>query len=96
MEKNLKKFSSCSKITLLMSLSIFLTCTCTKEYPWERLNERALTLWKQGRYSEAAKVAEEALGAAEKTFGPDHPRVAAPLNNLATFYNSQGKTARLF
>ena len=43
-------------------------------------------LEKQGRYSEAAEVAEEALAVAEKTLGPEHPDVAASLNNLAGIY----------
>ncbi|UCE73013.1 MAG: tetratricopeptide repeat protein, partial [Methanomassiliicoccales archaeon] len=58
---------------------------------WKKLNTKVLTLYQQGRYSEAAKVAEEALSVAEKTFGPDHPAVAISLNNLAGLYDSQGR-----
>ena len=82
-----------SKIMLMIFLSIFLTCTCAKEDPWKRLNEQAASLYQQGHYAEGAKVAEEALGVAERTFGPDHPNVATSLNDLALLYYSQGKYA---
>ncbi len=93
MRKTLKICSPDSKITLLILLSVLLVVACTKEYQWKRLNEQAFTLYQQGRYSEAAKVAEEALGVAERNFGPDHPHVAQSLNNLAGIYRAQGKYA---
>ncbi|KPL16079.1 MAG: hypothetical protein AMJ92_13165, partial [candidate division Zixibacteria bacterium SM23_81] len=58
---------------------------------WKELYSKIVTLHQQGRYGEAAKVAEEALTVAEKTFGPNHPYVATSLNNLAGLYQAQGK-----
>ncbi|MCK5254610.1 MAG: tetratricopeptide repeat protein, partial [Deltaproteobacteria bacterium] len=92
MEKALKTHSSCLKIILMMLFGIFFIITCakkdhlstrTKEDQLNELNHKAVILFEQGRYSEAAKVAEEALAVAEKTLGPDHPDVATSLNNLA-------------
>ncbi|MFX0199094.1 MAG: tetratricopeptide repeat protein [Candidatus Hodarchaeota archaeon] len=50
-------------------------------------------LYQQGRYSEAVAMAREALKAAENTFGPNHPNMAASLNNLAFLQQAQGKYA---
>jgi len=63
----------------------------TQEKLWNELNSKCAMLYRQGRYPEATKVAEEALTIAEKTFGPDHPAVATSLNNLAALYTAQGK-----
>jgi len=57
------------------------------------LYNKSGVLYQQGQYSEAAKVAEEALTVSEKTFGSNHPYVAVSLNNLALVYQSQGKYA---
>jgi tetratricopeptide (TPR) repeat protein len=54
---------------------------------------KVVMLYQQGSYSEATKVAEEALTIAEKTFGLNHPAVATSLNNLAMLYEAQGKYA---
>ena len=72
-------------------MSIFLIVTCTKENQWNRLNEQVATLYQQGRYSEAAKVAEKALTVAEKTFDSEHPDVAQSPNNLAKCCREMGK-----
>jgi len=64
-----------------------------QEKLWKDLDAKALTLYKQGRYAEAAKVSEEALKVAEDTFGPGHPDVAASLNNLGLLYQAQGQYA---
>jgi cell division septation protein DedD len=57
----------------------------------KELNDRVVTLYQQGQYSEATKAAEEALKVAEETLGSDHPQLAAFLNNLAILYQAQGK-----
>ena len=51
----------------------------------------SLTLLKQGRYSEASKVADKSLKVAEKAFGTNHPTVGISLNILASSYKGQGK-----
>ncbi|MBI2265218.1 MAG: CHAT domain-containing protein [Armatimonadetes bacterium] len=60
---------------------------------WEDLNRQAVTLFRQGKYSEAVTAAEKALKTAESTFGPDHPNTATSLNNLAELYRILGKYA---
>jgi tetratricopeptide (TPR) repeat protein len=63
----------------------------TKEV--EALIEQYIKLEKQGRYSEAIPLAQRALAIFEKSLGPDHPNVAASLNNLAELYLNQGRYA---
>jgi len=60
---------------------------------WNMLTARVVAFYQQGWYSVAAKVAEETVGFAEKSFGSDHPNVSESLNNLALICYSQGKEA---
>lgn len=84
-----------AKILLTVILGIsFVVPTYAQEILWDELNTKVITLHQQGRYSEAATVAEEALKVAEETFGADHPDVAQSLNNLAALYQDQGKYAQ--
>jgi Tetratricopeptide repeat len=57
------------------------------------LNQQVTQLYNQGRYSEAIPLAQRAIAFREKALGPDHPDVAAALNNLAVLYNNQGRCA---
>jgi hypothetical protein len=52
-----------------------LSCTVStfaQEKLWKELTTEFSMLYQQGRYSEAAKLAEEALTVAKKTFGTNH------------------------
>ena len=84
-----------SKVFVIASLCLSFAANCSspETSKWERLNEKATSLYEQGRYEEAVKFAEEALKIAEETFGPDHPNMAQSLNNLAELYRAQGKYA---
>ena len=73
---------------LVLSFAVF---TFAQEAQWKELISKVATLYQQGRHSEAANVAEEALAVAEKTFDPDHPDVAISLDNLAMVYQAQGR-----
>ena len=55
-----------------------------------RLNKKVGQLYSQGRYQEAIPSAKRSLEIYEKALGPDHPSVAAGLNNLAVLYKSLG------
>jgi len=50
------------------------------------LNILALVYRDQQKFKEAANLLNDALAIREKTLGPDHPAVAATLNNLAVLY----------
>ena len=51
-------------ITLVTLLVIsFSVPICAQEANWEKLHKQSLELYLQGKYSEAARVAEEALKA---------------------------------
>ncbi len=80
----------------LVAVSV-LSCTVStfaQEKLWKELTTDFSMLYQQGRYSEAAKLAEEALTVAKKTFGPNHLIVATSQNNLAELYRAQGKYAQ--
>jgi tetratricopeptide (TPR) repeat protein len=59
-----------------------------------RLNQQVIQLYQAGRYSEAIPLAERALAIREKALGPEHPDVAASLNNLAVLYQDTGAYAQ--
>jgi len=48
----------------------------------------------QGQYALAEPLYKRSLTIWEKALGPDHPDVAASLNNLASLYKSQGQYAQ--
>ncbi|MEK6589626.1 MAG: tetratricopeptide repeat-containing protein, partial [Nitrospinota bacterium] len=59
----------------------------------ERLNQKVIELYGQGRYEEAISYAKRALEIVEKILGREHPDVATSLNNLAELYVSTGRYA---
>lgn len=61
------------------------------EEQWQHLNEQALELDSQGKFSEAVIFAEQALELANSLYQGDYPYVAVSLNNLAYLYQSQGR-----
>ncbi len=63
-----------------------------QEADWERHMRAGDTAYQQGNYAEAVKQIKAALSLAE-AFGPDDPRLALTLNNLAFLYATQGKYA---
>ncbi len=54
-----------------------------QEALWKELNSKVIKFYQQDQYMEAIDAANEALKVAKKTFGPEHPKVATSLNNLA-------------
>ena len=61
---------------------------------WDILNQEVMELYRTGKYERAVIVAKKALQVAEENAGPDHPDVAASLNNLALLYRAQGQYAQ--
>ena len=67
--------------------------------PWDILNQEAAELYRTGRYDRAVVVAKKALEVAERNVGPNHPDVAASLNNLAMLHQAMadyGKAKPLY
>ncbi len=60
--------------------------------PWQSHMDAATTAYQQGNFPEAEKQLGAALKEAEG-FGPQDPRLATTLNNLAELYRAQGKYA---
>src|SRR5712664_1632016 len=58
-----------------------------------RLNREAATIRSSGKFSEAVPLVQRALAIREKILGPEHPDVAASLDNMAGLYRDQGKYA---
>lgn len=58
------------------------------------LNQKVLSLHRQGRCDPAVVVAKKALQVAEETFRPDHPDVAMSLTELALLYTLEGQHER--
>jgi len=61
---------------------------------WDTLNKEVIRLYQAGDYKRATVIAEKALKVAEENVGPDHPDVAAILDNLAELYKAQGEYAK--
>jgi tetratricopeptide (TPR) repeat protein len=59
----------------------------------EYLNEEGRAWQAAGQYADAQPPLEHALALREKALGPEHPNVAASLNNLAELYRAQGRYA---
>ena len=74
-------------------LAVHVLSCAAPQKSWKELDTNSTRLYQQGKYSEGAKVAEEALTVAEKTFTPDHPNLATSLNNLGQYYRVQGRYA---
>lgn len=66
--------------------------TQAQQETWEQHIRAGLAAQQQGNYGEAVKQIKAALEAA-KAFGPDNPRLATTLNNLAVLYDEQGRYA---
>ncbi len=77
---------------ILLWSVVVLSCTAQQK-SWQELDAQSMILHQQGRYSEAAKVTEEALTVAENTFGPNHAKVAKSLHDLGSLHRAQGKYA---
>jgi len=85
-----------SKVIIIIALVLLFPLSAyTQEVLWEKLNNKANTLFKQKRYPDALSVSEEALKVAEDTFGPDHPKVATSLNTIAELYIINGTYAEI-
>ena len=56
-----------------------------------KLQDEADQLEEKGRYAEAAELCKKSLAILEKALGPNHPRVAVPLNNLGLLYSETGR-----
>ena len=81
-------FFSASLFVFLFSV---VSCAQAEEMNWSSWNAQVVSLYKQAQYAKAADIGQEAVKSAEASFGPDHPKVAVSLNNLAAAYLSMGE-----
>ncbi len=72
----------------LLCLLLWPAHAVAQQADWERYMRTGAAAYQQGNYAEAVKQTKAALSAAE-AFGPDDPRLATSLNNLAALYYAQ-------
>ena len=77
---------------LLLGILCLASFAVAQDTAWEKYNKAGMKAYRQGQYAEAEKQWVSALKEAE-TFGPQDPRLATSLNNLAALYKAQGKYA---
>ena len=71
---------------------VSLLTACAQGSLWETYIAAGTKAYKQGHYPEAEKQIKAAVNEAEG-FGPQDPRLATSLNNLALLYKTQAKYA---
>ena len=90
----------CHMIKLMTAVLPLLFAVCSgvpvyaQSNDWDKLNEEALSLYRQGHYDPAIVIAKKALRVAEQTVNPNHAEVAESLNNIAELYRAQGQYAQ--
>ena len=57
-------------------------------------NERVVSLYREGKFREAVRLAESSAAVRKELLGEAHPDYAMSLNNLALIYHAQGDYAR--
>src|SRR5207302_429936 len=86
--------SNASVVLASISLALLLASPLgAQQDRWEESISRSFSFQQQGNYAQAVQWAQEALRAAEATFGSEHINVATSLNALAVLYKDQGKYA---
>lgn len=85
-----KKLNVLSVVVSVLMLMVILN-SCTKRNPYDEINDKIIVLFQQGKYSEAEKLAKEALNMVKEKFGENLPKVAACLDTLSMIYYTQGK-----
>lgn len=76
----------------MLLLVLIVSPSCAHERLWESYRESGEKEYQEGRFAEAEKMFLAALHEAEK-FGPEDPRLARTLNNLAFLYVTQDQYA---
>lgn len=85
--------------TVVWFIHLLTMVLCTLPAPGQEppavvdLSTRAVELYKEGKYAEAAPLEAEAVQIVETTFGPDDIRLAPVLINLGQTYGAQHKYA---
>ena len=77
------------QLVAALCLAFLFTAACQRTR-WESNSAAGVKAFHQGRYADAEKLFLAALEEAEG-FGPDDPRLATSVNNLAGLYQAQGK-----
>ena len=77
-------------LCVMLVSALCIGCGQSAGSPWESYIQAGEAAYQQGNYAEAEKQFLAALQEAEN-FGPEDPRLATSLNNLANLYEAQGK-----
>jgi tetratricopeptide (TPR) repeat protein/CHAT domain-containing protein len=79
------------RVGFLICLTLPAAAIHAQSSEWNNLNVRATALYERGHPKEAIPLLEQALGVAEKTWGPAHPNVGLSLEILAGAYRDAGR-----
>ena len=90
----MKCFLTSATAVLLMLLATPAAFAEGAGIEWDILNQEVTELTRTGKYDRGVVVAKKALEVAETNVGPNHPDVAASLNNLALLYQRKGDYAQ--
>lgn len=84
-----------TKLILAVLILLFTTGSLSfaDEVLWDKLQDRAITLYQEKNYEGAVKLQREALEVAKKTFGPENNKVAESMDNLAIYVQAMGDNA---
>jgi TonB family protein len=74
---------ACTAIALSNSTSLQASAQSPALVEADQLNQKAVSLYGQGKYDEALVLAQRVLTLREQTLGPDHESVARALHNIA-------------
>jgi CHAT domain-containing protein/tetratricopeptide (TPR) repeat protein len=88
---------SCRTVAIAFTMAVSLTLGAVTSVNAEgagdvaALNQKAEQVYGEGRYKEAAAIAEGALALAGRTLAADHPDMLTSINNLAAIYLALGR-----
>src|SRR3990172_13213662 len=77
----------------VLALALWPGAAIAQSGAWETTMAAGMSAHQQGHYAEAEEQFSAALKEAE-AFGPEHPRLAASLNNLASGDAARGQAVR--
>jgi tetratricopeptide (TPR) repeat protein len=92
MKTRLRHKITMPRVAVVLGLCLVVaSAVLAQQEKWDELNLQSTKLRQEGKYAEAARIAEHALDVAEKTFGPDNWHVAFSLTDLALLLMQQRK-----
>jgi tetratricopeptide (TPR) repeat protein len=80
-----------ARVALAVALVLTGGSLALTEENLDTLSSRVILYYQQGKYTEAAAIAEKAVALAERTLGAEHPDTLENMSNLGLLYNKLGR-----